>query len=65
METILIQINDLKAYKLLESLEELQIIKVLKKSNYDIQILSEKFGGKLHLEVSDDIQEYITRIGKE
>lgn len=65
METVLIQINDLKAYKLLESLEELQIIKVLKKSNYDIQILSGKFGGKLHLEVADDIQEYMTRIGKE
>lgn len=64
METVLIQINDIKAYKLLESLEDLQIIKVLKKSNYDIQILSEKFGAKLHLEVADDIQEYITRSKK-
>lgn len=61
METVLIQINDIKAYKLLESLEDLQIIKVLKKSNYDVQSHSEKFGGKLHLEVADDIQEYIIR----
>jgi len=31
METVLIQINNSKAYKLLEDLEDLQIIKVLKK----------------------------------
>ena len=32
METVLIQINNHKAYKLLEDLEDLNIIKVLKKS---------------------------------
>jgi ribonuclease D len=65
METVLIQINDKKAYKLLEDLEDLQVIKVLKKSNYDVQSLSEKFGGKLPSEVAEDMQEYITRSRKE
>ena len=32
METILVQINNNKAYRLLEDLEDLHIIKVLKKS---------------------------------
>lgn len=65
MKTVLIQINDKKAYKLLEDLEDLQIIKVLKKSNNDVQSLSEKFGGKLPSEVAEDMQEYITRSRKE
>lgn len=65
METVLIQINDKKAYKLLEDLEDLQVIKVLKKSNYDSQSLSERFAGKLSPEVAEDMQEYITRSRKE
>jgi hypothetical protein len=65
METVLIQINDKKAYKLLEDLEDLQVIKVLKKSSSDDQSLSDKFGGKLSLEVAEDMQEYIIRSRKE
>lgn len=65
METVLIQINDKKAYKLLEDLEDLQVIKVLKKSSNDGQSLSGKFGGKLSLEVAEDMQEYITKSRKE
>lgn len=65
METVLIQINDKKAYKLLEDLEDLQVIKVLKKSNYEGQSLSERFGGKLSSEVAEDMQEYISRSRKE
>ena len=49
METVLVQINNSKAYKLLEDLEDLQILKVLKKSIGRKQKLSEKFGGKLNL----------------
>lgn len=64
METVLIQINDLKAYKLLESLEDLQIIKVLKKSKDEDKGISEKFGGKLHLEVAEDILAYISKSRK-
>jgi len=32
METVLVQINNNKAYKLLENLEELHVLKVLKKA---------------------------------
>jgi hypothetical protein len=32
METVLLQINNVKAYQLLEDLEDLKLIKVLKKN---------------------------------
>lgn len=44
METVLIQINNSKAYKLLEDLEDLQILKVLKKEELK-QKISEKYKG--------------------
>ena len=61
METVLVQINNIKAYKLLEDLEELNIIKVLKKSILPQQKLSEKYAGKLPMEVADELQEYVTQ----
>ncbi len=61
METILIQINDVKAYKLLEDLEELHIIKVLKKSKQTHQKLSEKYAGKLSTEVAEELQNYVSQ----
>jgi len=61
METVLIQINNSKAYKLLEDLEDLQIIKVLKKSTLPQQKLSEKYAGKLPSEVADELQNYVTQ----
>lgn len=65
METVLVQINDNKAYKLLEDLEDLQIIKVLKKSTVQNQKLSEKYAGKLPPEVADELQEYVTKSREE
>ena len=59
METVLVQINNIKAYKLLEDLEDLNIIKVLKKSIQPQQKLSEKYAGKLPAEVADDLQNYV------
>ena len=59
METVLIQINNNKAYKLLEDLEDLQIIKVLKKSIQPQQKLSEKYAGKLPSDVADEIQNFV------
>jgi len=61
METVLIQINNIKAYKLLEDLEDLKIIKVLKKSTLPQQKLSEKYAGKLPSEVADELQNYVTQ----
>jgi hypothetical protein len=49
METILLQVNDNKAYKLIEDLEALHIVKVLKKSSQPKEKLSEKFAGSLNL----------------
>ena len=61
METVLIQINNTKAYKLLEDLEELDIIKVLKKSIQPQQKLSEKYAGKLPSDIADELQNYVTQ----
>ena len=60
METVLVQINNNKAYKLLEDLEDLQILKVLKKSILPQQKLSEKYGGKLPSDIADELQNYVT-----
>ena len=59
METVLIQINNNKAYKLLDDLEDLQIIKVLKKSIQPQQKLSEKYAGKLPSEIADELQNFV------
>jgi hypothetical protein len=61
METVLVQINDNKAYKLLEDLEDLQILKVLKKSIEPQQKLSEKYAGKLPANIADELQNYVTQ----
>jgi hypothetical protein len=49
METILIQLNNNKAYQLLKDLEELNIIKLLSQPLEDKQMRSEKYSGKLNL----------------
>lgn len=49
METVLLQINNEKAYKLIEDLEALQIVKVLKKSAQPKEKLSARFAGSLNL----------------
>lgn len=61
METVLIQINNIKAYKLLEDLEDLDIIKVLNKSTLPKQKLSEKYAGKLPSDIADELQNYINQ----
>ncbi|MBS1538636.1 MAG: hypothetical protein JST20_12910 [Bacteroidetes bacterium] len=61
METVLVQINNIKAYRLLEDLEDLHIIKVLKKSNQPQQKLSEKYAGKLPSDIADELQNYVTQ----
>jgi hypothetical protein len=52
MKTILLQINNEKGYKLIEDLEALNIVKVLKKNTVPKEKLSAKFAGSLNL--SDD-----------
>ncbi len=64
METVLVQINNHNAYKLLEDLEALNIIKVLKKSKPK-QKLSEKYAGKLPVALADELQNYVTQSRQE
>lgn len=67
METVLLQINNNKAYKLIEDLEALQLIKVLKKNIPAKQKLSERFAGSLNLseEEYNNFQNSITESRKE
>ena len=58
METVLLQINNSKAYRFLEDLE---IIKVLKKSTEPKQKLSEKYAGKLPSDIADELQNYVSQ----
>ena len=59
METVLIQIKNNKAYKLLEDLEDLEIITVLQKNTVVKQKLSEKYAGKLPDDVANELQNHI------
>lgn len=49
METILLQINDPNAYKLIEDLEVLHLVKILEKNAEPEKKLSERFAGSLKL----------------
>ena len=59
METLLIQITNNKAHKLLEELENLHIIKVLNKNIGTGQKLSERFAGKLSAKGAEKLQKHI------
>jgi hypothetical protein len=62
METVLVQINNNKAYKLLEDLEDLHIITVLKKNISPAEKkLSEKYAGKLPSDIADALQDYVKK----
>jgi hypothetical protein len=65
METVLIEIKSSKAYRLLEDLEDLQILKVLRKSAGTTQKLSEKYAGKLPKDIADQLQEYVEESRKQ
>lgn len=60
MDTMLIQLVDAKAMRLLYDLEELQLIKVLRKQIQPKQKLSEKYAGKLPANVAEALQQYVT-----
>jgi len=65
METVLVQINSNKAYKLLQNLEDLHVIKLLKKNTEPQQKLSEKYAGKLPADIADELQDYVTKSREE
>ena len=59
METIVVQLTNTKALKLLQELEELNLIKLLKRNSDSSQKLSEKYAGKLSTATVDKLQEHI------
>ena len=59
METWIIQLKDPKALKLLLDLEELQLIRLVKKGIPSEQKLSEKYRGKLSVIEGEQIQDYL------
>jgi hypothetical protein len=61
METVLVQIIDNKAYKLLEDMENQHVITLLNKAIQPKQKLSEKYAGKLPAHIADEMQDYITQ----
>lgn len=64
METVLIQINHQKAYKLLNKLEQQELIRILKKNIPPEGKLSEKYAGKLSPDTADRLQEHVTQSRK-
>lgn len=60
-DTLVIQLTHQKALKLLLDLEELSLIRVLKKNVRSEQKLSEKYAGKLSSEVGEKLQKHITQ----
>ncbi len=62
METILVEIKDNKAYRLLE---DLQLIKVLKEPRQPRQKLSEKYAGKLPFEIVEELQNDVSQSRQE
>lgn len=65
METVLIQINSTKAYRLLQDLEDLNVLKVLKKNVKPLQKLSQKYAGKLPLEITEQLQNHVNQSREE
>jgi hypothetical protein len=60
MQTVIIQLTNQKALRLLEELEELHIIKVLKKNINPQEKLSDKYAGKISSELTEKLQKHIT-----
>ena len=65
MDTMLIQLTNQKAFKLLHELEELHLIKVLKQNFGSSKNLSEKYAGKLPSDVADELQKYVSQSREE
>ena len=65
METIVVQITNNKALKLLKELEELHLIKLLKRNADTSQKLSEKYAGKLSADTVEKLQEHLQQSRKE
>jgi len=60
MQTVIVQLTHQKALKLLEELEQLHILKVLKKNVNPGEKLSDKYAGKLPSDFTDKWQKHVS-----
>ena len=65
MDTILIQLTHQKALRLLQELEDMNIIKLLKSNVAEKNKLSEKYAGKLPLEIANELEAYVNQSREE
>jgi len=59
MDTVLIQLTTPKTMKLLLELEELHLLRVIKKNISLETKLSDKYAGKLSADIAEDLQKHI------
>lgn len=59
MDKVVVQLTSPKTMKLLLELEELHLLKVLKSSRSGNKKLSEKYAGKLPIEIGKDLDKYV------
>jgi len=59
VKTIVVEINDNKAYKILKNLEELQLIKILKQT-VSASPKPKNYAGALPAEIADQLQDYVS-----
>ncbi len=61
MKTIVIEIQNLKAYKLLQALEDLKLIRIIKASTKpSLPKKDRNYGGALPANIADDLQNYVS-----
>ena len=66
MQTIIIQITDNNALKLLQSLEDMHLIKVLKRDIEPVQVkLSEKYKGFISIKEGQELNNHIKQMRDE
>ncbi|MGV8094412.1 MAG: hypothetical protein AB2L24_21355 [Mangrovibacterium sp.] len=65
MDTVIVQLTTPKTMKLLQELEELQLLRILKKDVTTGIKLSEKYAGKLPANIAGDLQKHIEQSRKE
>ena len=59
MDTVIIQLTTPKTMKLLQELEELHLLRVLKKNISAKTKLSDKYAGMLPIKIAEDLQNHI------
>ena len=65
MQTVTINIINEKAMRILQDLEDLHLIRVLKKKLKTTEKLSSKYAGKLPPDIANELQKFVTQSREE